>query len=226
MVPMNYPDKYALNREESVFLAKKTLVENIYSQAKMENINITFPDTKTIVEGMSVSGISTDDIQKVLNLRNAWRVVLESIDKPLTIDYLMSIHAILAYGELPQSMTYTLRTGDVSIGGSFYQPLLPEKDEVVQRIDNTLSTHLSSTEQALDYFLYACRSQLFWDCNKRTATLMANKLMIKHGVGVLIINESHLRQFNKLMIDYYETANKSRIKPFLYNKCIFGINYD
>jgi len=66
-----FENKYELSGDEALFLAKKTLVENIYSQAKMENINITFPDTKTIIDGMSVSGLNTDDIQKVLNLRNA-----------------------------------------------------------------------------------------------------------------------------------------------------------
>lgn len=221
-----YQNKYFLSKDESVFLAKKTLVENIYSQAKMENINITFPDTKTIIDGMSVSGLNIDDMQKVLNLRNAWQVVLSNIDGPLTLEYITDIHAIVAYGELPQSMLNTLRTGDVSIGGSFYQPGIPIKANVIKKINDSLHSKATATEKALDYFLFACRSQLFWDGNKRTATIIANKILISNGAGILIINESKLHRFNKLMIDYYETADKSRIKPFLYENCIYGIDYN
>lgn len=50
--------------------------------------------------------------------------------------------------------------------------------------------------------------------------------MIDAGVGVLIVDEKHLRSFNKLMIDYYETAGESKIKPFLYDNCIVGVNYN
>ena len=94
-----------------------------------------------------------------------------------------------------------------------------------ERIEKLLNSSNSATEKALDYFLFACRSQLFWDGNKRTASIVANKIMIEAGVGVLIVEEKYLRRFNKLMIDYYETADKSKIKPFLYNNCIFGIDY-
>lgn len=84
---MSYPNKYNLTQEENLFLAKKMLVENIYNQARMENINITFPDTKTIIDGMSVSGLKIDDIQKVLNLRNAWKFVLDDISVRFNLSY-------------------------------------------------------------------------------------------------------------------------------------------
>lgn len=38
--------------------------------------------------------------------------------------------------------------------------------------------------------------------------------MIEAGVGVLIVEEKHLRRFNKLMIDFYETADKSKSNLF------------
>lgn len=220
-----FENKYILSKDENIFLAKKTLVENIYSQAKMENINITFPDTKTIIDGMSVSGLKTDDVQKVLNLRNAWQFVLDDVSATLNVEYIKTVHAMVAYGELPQSMLNTLRNGDVSIGGSFYQPKIPLESNASERISGILDSPSSPTEKALDYFLFACRSQLFWDGNKRTATIIANKIMIDSGVGVFIIEEKYLRRFNKLMIDFYETADKSKIKPFLYKNCIFGIDY-
>ncbi|MGC4707211.1 Fic family protein [Enterococcus faecium] len=220
-----YKDKYNLKIDESIFLAKKTLVENIYNQARLENINITFPDTKTIMEGMSVSGLSVDEFQKVINLRNAWNFIFDTMSDSLTIEYITNIHSIVTYGELPQSMVNTLRTGSVSIGGSFYVPKIPDKESVKNKLNSIFTRNTSLTEKALDYFLYSCRAQLFWDGNKRTSLICTNKFMIENGIGVLIIEEKHIRRFNKLMIQYYETADSSKIKRFLYDNCIIGIDY-
>ena len=41
-------DKYYLTKEQNLFLAKKVLVSNIYNSARLEGINTTYPDTKTI----------------------------------------------------------------------------------------------------------------------------------------------------------------------------------
>ncbi|MGG5369533.1 Fic family protein [Enterococcus sp. AZ196] len=198
-------DKYSMPKDENIFLAKKTLVENIYSQAKMENINITFPDTKTIIDGMSVSGLKTDDVQKVLNLRNAWRFVLDDVSADLNTEYVKTVHAMVSYGSLAQSVPHMSINTDVS-------SLIYEKPTC-------------STEKALNYFLVACSSKLFWENNILTATILANKIMIDSGVGIFIIVEKHLLRFKKLIIDFYVTEDSTIIKQFLYDHCIFGIDY-
>lgn len=38
-------DKYNLKVEENIFLAKKLIVSNIYSNARIEECNVTFPET-------------------------------------------------------------------------------------------------------------------------------------------------------------------------------------
>lgn len=42
-------DKYNLTLEENVFLAKRVIVDNIYSNARIEGCNVTFPQTQTIL---------------------------------------------------------------------------------------------------------------------------------------------------------------------------------
>lgn len=44
--------KYKLTKEQNIFLAKKTIIENIYHAAKMERVNVTFPETQTILNGV------------------------------------------------------------------------------------------------------------------------------------------------------------------------------
>jgi hypothetical protein len=47
-------DKYKLTPRENIFLAKKILVVNIYSSAHLEGIDVTFSDTRTIIDGVTV----------------------------------------------------------------------------------------------------------------------------------------------------------------------------
>ena len=61
-------NKYNLTLEQNIFLAKRNLVDNIYANAKMEGLNITFPQTKTILYGVNVPELKIDEIQCILNL--------------------------------------------------------------------------------------------------------------------------------------------------------------
>ena len=36
-------NKYNLTKEQNIFLAKRNIVDNIYANARMEGLNITFP---------------------------------------------------------------------------------------------------------------------------------------------------------------------------------------
>ncbi|GHV45725.1 hypothetical protein AGMMS49546_32230 [Spirochaetia bacterium] len=75
-----FPDRYQLTRPQSMFLAKKKWDENIYCGMKMENRNVTFPQTQTILQGINVGSVKLDDIQAILNMRDAWKYTLDTID--------------------------------------------------------------------------------------------------------------------------------------------------
>lgn len=64
-------NKFLLTKEQNIFLAKKVLVSNIYNSAKLEGINTTYPDTKTILDGINVPTLKLDEINCILNLRDA-----------------------------------------------------------------------------------------------------------------------------------------------------------
>ena len=56
-----YADKFRMAPEQSLFLAKKKWDENVYCGMRMENRNITFPQTKTILQGVNVPNVQLDD---------------------------------------------------------------------------------------------------------------------------------------------------------------------
>jgi len=216
-------DIYTLTREENVFLAKKRWVESIYSGMRMENRNVTFPQTQTILEGINVADVSLADIQAILNMRDAWEYLLAHVDGTLNIKYLCELQKRVAYRE---ALAWgELRTGSVGISGVTYTPPIPNPARVRRELADLLKAPLSKTEIALMLFTWITRSQLFWDGNKRTALLAANKILIENGLGILLVSDNRMVEFSALLSDYYETGNSAQLVSFLYHSCLLGLEY-
>lgn len=213
-------DKYNLTLEENIFLAKRLIVDNIYSNAKIEGCNVTFPQTQTILQGVNVPQVTLDDINCILNLRDAWRYMIDSVTDELDLEYICKINSYVARNESLQ--WGVLRTGKVGISGTDYIPEIPNKEVVIEKISE-INKIESATKRAIEYMLYGARSQLFWDGNKRTSIILANKILINNGKGVLTIKDAYLNEFNTLLTEFYNTNDSRKIEQFLYDNCIFGI---
>lgn len=202
-------DKYSLTRKQSEFLAKKMITDTIYCGIKMEGSKMTFPETQTIMDGVNVPNATLDDIQAILNMRDAWKYVLGSLDEPFTLDYACKVNSFVARAE--------------------HVPTIPQREEVEQHIIELQRLGLSTTEKALRYFVWGAKSQLFWDGNKRTSLICANKLLLQEGKGLLSIKDSDIPEFNNLLTGYYkETGGNSRQEKlinFLYDNSIRGITF-
>lgn len=216
-----FKDKYHLTPEESRFLAKKKWDENVYCGMKMENRAVTFPQTKTILEGVNVPNVQLDDIQAILNMRDAWRFLLGSIDEPVTLDYVCKLNAYIARNEALE--WGKLRTGRVAISGTDYEPPVPTQDGAERELAAILDAGVSATEKALTAFAWGTRGQLFWDGNKRTSLALANKIMLQAGAGMLTITEKNMEQFNDKLLEYYNTGESAALLSFLYETSIQGI---
>ena len=213
-------DKYNLTKKENVFLAKKVLVSSIYNSAKLEGINTTYPDTKTILDGANVPSLRLDEINCILNLRNAWNFVLSNIDEAITLDFICKINSFVSRNE---SLEWgVLRTGKVGINGVDYIPDIPNEAKIIADIKNIMEEK-NITRRSLVLMLYLMRTQVFWDGNKRTSMIVANKIMIENGCGVITIKEEYFKEFNSLLTEYYNTNEMESLLKFLYNNCIFGM---
>lgn len=214
-------DKYHLTKEQNLFLAKKVLVANIYNSVKLEGINTTYPDTKTILEGVNVGSLKLDEITCILNLRDAWYFVLSNIDKKLTLDYICEVNSFVSRNE---SLEWgVLRTGKVGINGVDYVPDIPNYEKISTKIEEILKEK-NITKRSIRLMLYLMKSQIFWDGNKRTSMIIANKILIENGCGIISVAEDNINEFNKLLTDYYNTDRDDDIINFFYEKCIYGID--
>jgi hypothetical protein len=163
------------------------------------------------------------DVEVILNLRDAWKFLINNIEKPFNLDFVCKINSYVSRNE---SLEWgVLRNGNVSISGTNYIPKIPKQDEVLKSIDEILDIK-NITERAIRYFLWGMRSQLFWDGNKRTSTLAANKILISEGKGILSIQEKDIREFNERLTEFYNTNDYSKIDNFIYDNCIHGISFE
>lgn len=217
-----YPNKYILDKKTSLFLAKKYWDQNVYCGMKMENRNIAFPQIKTILEGINVSGVTLGDITAVLNMRDAWKYILDTFDSKLDLEYILKLNSFISRNE---SLEWgVLRKGSVEILGSDYKPPVPEKNEVERAINEILLSYKTSTEKAIDMFCLITYKQLFWDGNKRTVLCAANKILLSSGNGMITIKDSVMYEFNELLCRMYNTGDKEELKTFIYEKAIFGLD--
>lgn len=212
-------DIYNMTQEECVELAKRNIVDCIYSSARIEGIAVTFPDTQQIYEGRSVAGLSIDDINKVNNLKHAWQFVFDSLDYPLDILYLRQLNQIINTGLM--SDAGNLRNYDVNIGGTSWKPEIPEKEQIVNDLQRIMKMDCC-TQKAIKMMLYIMRTQMFSDGNKRVAQLAANQILIQSGKGLLRIPVEKNNEFFELLVKYYETNRDEQITEFLYKTSILG----
>ena len=150
----HFADKYHLTPQESLFLAEKKRDENIYCGMKMENRAVTFHQTQTILNGGNVPNVQLDDIQAILNMRDAWRYLVKTIDEPVTLAYLCKLNEFIARNEALE--WGVLRTGTVGISGTEYIPPVP----VYEQVEATLLAlvhhpEMTATEKALEAFVWA-----------------------------------------------------------------------
>jgi hypothetical protein len=188
----------------------------------MENRNVTFPQTQTILNGVNVGSVALDDIQAILNMRDAWKYTLDTIALPLNLSLLCKMNEYISRNE---SLEWgVLRTGSVGISGVSYQPPVPNRESVEGELAAILGAGTSTTEKALDLFLWGTRTQLFWDGNKRTSLLAANKVLVSSGRGMLTITEKDMAGFNALLAGWYETGDGESLKGFLWEHAISGMS--
>ena len=188
----------------------------------MENRAVTFPQTQTILNGVNVPNVQLDDIQAILNMRDAWKYLLSTAEEPITFEYWCKLNEYIARNETLE--WGKLRTGSVGISGTDYEPPIPQKDKTAAELDEILSAKdASATDQALSAFTWGTRGQFFWDGNKRTSLMLANKILILGGAGIMTVTDKYMEQFNSLLLDFYNTGEEKALKEFLYENAIQGI---
>lgn len=217
-----FRDKYNITVAENIFVAKRNIVDYIWKSANLEGIAVTYPDTLSVYNGLSVKGLKVEDIIAINNLKRAWSFILEHVDYEIDYNFICAINQIVGGDDLIHRAGF-IRKVPVNIGGTSWVPAIPIESKIKEDVEH-IKTLESNTNQALEMMLYLMRAQMFLDGNKRTSMLVANHIMITNGVGIISVPIELQFDFTQLLVEYYETGNND-IKKFLYHNCIDGINF-
>lgn len=112
--------------------------------------------------------------------------------------------------------------GKVGISGTSYIPPIPNESEVRKKIAKILLI-TNDTLRALELMAYIMKNQIFWDVNKRTAILIANKILISNGRGLLSIPIDKIEKFNDKLNKYYTYDEKTTLFDFTFYSAISGL---
>ena len=107
------------------------------------------------------------------------------------------------------------RNSDIAIGGVAYAPphhaLLPE---IARRGFAFIERSLEPREGAVAAFLFMARSQFFHDTNKRTASLMMNGHLMRHGYCPICVLNRDAQAFHKELTTFYNTGDATGMMRF------------
>lgn len=184
LVKLGYEDKELPIRVlQNLDFARANMKANIYDQAVLEGVATSFPQTEDIIENGKVNGVSSTDVQKILNLKHAWEFIL---DKDV-IQSESNYHMLCYIAKLVNEGFFydggRIRGVPVKIGGTSYVPPLPIESVVIEKIDEIREQKKELIDIAIELCLYCMKTQVFLDGNKRASVIFANHYLIAHGMG-------------------------------------------
>ena len=217
-----FNNKMKATQEQNIKFARRNFVHLIHGESRMQGLTTTIPQTKTIIEGYGVSGVSLNDTSVIVQLKRAWNYILQS-SMLLNVLMLNHINKLVAlYDSLQPGQ---MRTGKISVdladGNSVTLDRIP-LEKIAVYLNNLLNNVNSdnATDTALSLATYIIKNQLYWDGNKRTALLAANKIMITYGVGLLDIPIEKTEEWNNITVDLFKSGNDQNFKTWLYHNAI------
>lgn len=204
---------------QNIDFARANMKANIYDQAVLEGVTTSFPQTAEIIENGIVNGMTATDVQKILNLKHAWKFILDRDVVASKTDYYLLCHIARLVNEGFFMEGGRIRGVPVTIGGTSYVPPLPNEFDVKDKIAEITAKESDDIDKAIELCLYCMKTQIFLDGNKRASVIFANHYLIAHGGGFIVIPEKEVLEFKNLLVKYYEGAEISLIMQFIKEKC-------
>ena len=217
---LGYEDSELPGRiRDNIDFARINMKSSIYEQSVLEGIGTSFPQTEEIIDNGIINGVSSENVQKILNLKHAWEFILDENVVQSKTNYQLLCHIAKLINEGLIHDGGRIRGVPVTIGGCKYMPPIPMEIDVIERIDSILSKKEKLIDKAIKLCLYCMRTQIFKDGNKRAAVIFANHYLIANGMGFIVIPEEEVSAFKKMLVRFYETNKQTEIMGFLKAKC-------
>lgn len=195
------------NYEINFYLAKKDKIDYIYNTSALEGNAMTFPEVQTLLEGITVGGHKISDEQMILNQNRSINLLFNLLQEKkfsLSKDVLVKLHNEVSKEEALEWGKF--RSGNVRIGGTdFIPPSHKDLEDIFEQNLKQLKNIKHPINRAISSFLLGTKNQYFYDGNKRTSRLIMNGELLSNGYPLFNIKVKDQLEFNKTMLDYYNT---------------------
>lgn len=206
-----YFDLYNFTPAKNRRFARSNFTKLVHTNARFEGVNTTLSQTQTIMDGMSVAGVPVEDVLTIVNLKRGWQYVTTQ-NEPLTLAMEKQINKVVAAEDALVPGDLRQGQGGINLGS----------EEFLQK--TLADSQTTTTDKALTVMYHNMSQQIFWDGNKRTATLSANKIMIDGGAGLINVPLDKWDKWNELIADYYRTNDMTKVKQWTYDNAIQGLD--
>jgi Fic family protein len=199
------------------FRAQKILEGIVYDTVHLEGNPFTFPEVKTLLEGITVGGHKLSDERQVLNQAKSWKTLFHLIQSgrfDISKETFCLLQSIVAEEEALDWGTF--RTGTVAIAGTEHiPPSSGDPDAIFDQGIDFINKIKNPHEKGILFVLFGSLNQFFWDGNKRTSRLMMNGILLSAGYDVINIPAKKRLEFNEKMTRFYDSRDGSEMIAFL-----------
>lgn len=220
---MAYEDKYHLTRDLNRRYARSNFDALVHTNSRFEGINTTLPQTQAIMRGLGVNGVSLDDSNTIVQIKRGWDYITQE-DDPISLQIEQNINLIVAKYDALVPGELRSGQGAVDIGdeNDWVPPIIDEQAEE-KWLTELMASDKSTTEKAMRLMYHDMRQQIFWDGNKRSATLAANKVMIDGGAGLINVPLTIWSEWNELIAAFYKSGKEKPLLDWTYDHAVQGV---
>lgn len=196
------------------------------SLSSLERNPSTLPQTETILQGQSVSGIGIDDLLQVKNFGDGAKKLMALVGEDSF--HLDETTACLLHGHVgkEEALTWgTFRDRLVTIRD--VDQYTPPESHLLGAIAAKGFSFLQNeivppAERAVAAFLFMARNQFFHDANKRTASLMMNGVLLQNGLFPITVMNRDSEEFHTKLRNFYNNGDATVMMDF-FVKAVEGL---
>lgn len=216
--------------ERAVFRLHRMLPQYVWDAGVLEGNPFTFPEVKTLLDGVTVGGRKLSDQEQIANLAESSKHLLNLVKTrqfSLNKATFCELHGIVArnealeWGHFRGEGKETHFTPDVALGAEQrYTP--PATDPGALLLNKIFNSGLQALEgmpnpleRGIAFFLFGALQKFFFDGNKRTSRFMMNGLLMSQGIDAISIPAARVQEFNTKMVDFYLTRDATAMMQFV-----------
>jgi len=223
--------------ERVCFRFHRMLPDFVWDASVLEGNPLTFPEIKTLVDGITVGGRKISDETQVLNLIESSRHLLSLVKSKrldLSKETFTALHSMIARTDArTDARTEALEWGvfrgegqehnyTPNVGLGKYGVYTPPETQLHSVTLNGIFHgglaelfRCSPLERGMAFFLFGALQQFFFDGNKRTSRIMMNGILMSNGIDAISVPAAKAQEYNEKMVNFYMNRNADEMMSFL-----------